>query len=169
MATSAPETTKAWAMTRPRPLAPPVTRAVLPSREKEARVLWKWKPPRPWTGSCLGTAFSSKGISMVSSVLENEPTCSPFSSGMDFSSWRKKGVTDMFLADKARGRAGATARVAWRRILLLNMMVKAEDCQVVLVGLKELDEALIMEEEEDKVRRCEHKKVTSSIERDSQQ
>ena len=48
------------------------------------------------------------------------------------------------------------------------MMVKAEDCQVVLVELKESDEALMMEEE-DKVRRCEHKKVTSSIERDSQQ
>ena len=58
--------------------------------------------------------------------------------------------------------------MAWRRILLLNMMVKAEDCRVVLVELKELDEALMMEEG-DKVRRCEHKKVTSSIERDSQQ
>lgn len=58
--------------------------------------------------------------------------------------------------------------MAWRRILLLNMMVKAEDCQVVLVELKESDEALMMEEE-DKVRRCEHKKVTSSIERDGQQ
>lgn len=58
--------------------------------------------------------------------------------------------------------------MAWRRILLLSMMVKAEDCQVVLVELKESDEALMMEEE-DKVRRCEHKKVTSSIERDSQQ
>jgi len=47
-------------------------------------------------------------------------------------------------------------------------MVKAEDCQVVLVELKESDEALMMEEE-DKVRRCEHNKKTSSIERDSQQ
>lgn len=46
------------------------------------------------------------------------------------------------------------------------MMVKAEDCQVVLVELKESDEALMMEEE-DKVRSCEHKKVTSSIERET--
>ena len=115
-------------MTRPRPLAPPVTRAVLPSRENEARVLWKWKPPRPWTGSWLGTAFSSKGISIESSVLEKDPTCSPFSSGMGLSCSRMKGVTDMFLADMARGRAGTTTRVAWRRMLLLNIVIETVDC-----------------------------------------
>jgi hypothetical protein len=38
MAKSAPEATIAWAMTSPKPLAPPVTTTVLPDSENEGSV-----------------------------------------------------------------------------------------------------------------------------------
>lgn len=34
----------------------------------------------------------------------------------------------MFLAEMTRGRAGAATRAAWRRRLLLNIVIETEDC-----------------------------------------
>jgi hypothetical protein len=51
-----------------------------------------------------------------------------------------KGVTDMFLADMARGRAGTTTRVAWRRMLLLNIVIETVDC-----GFCQLDRKTCLE------------------------
>lgn len=61
-------------MTRPSPLAPPVTTPTLPSKEKEARVRFMCIPPRPVTGTEEGSSPSS-GYSTVmeSSVRAKAP------------------------------------------------------------------------------------------------
>jgi hypothetical protein len=75
IATSAPETTMAWDMTRPRPLAPPVTTPTLSSSEKLASV--RRLRPRPCTGLDEGSSLSSSGCSKrkESSVREALPSC----------------------------------------------------------------------------------------------
>jgi hypothetical protein len=75
IATSAPETTMAWDITRPRPLAPPVTTPTLSSSEKLASV--RRLRPRPCTGLDEGSSLSSSGCSKrkESSVREALPSC----------------------------------------------------------------------------------------------
>jgi hypothetical protein len=75
IATSAPETTMAWDITRPKPLAPPVTTPTLSSSEKLASV--RRLRPRPCTGLDEGSSLSSSGCSnrKESSVREALPSC----------------------------------------------------------------------------------------------
>ena len=74
IATSAPETTIAWDITSPKPLAPPVTTPTLSSSEKLASV--RRLRPRPCTGLDEGSSLSSSGCwkRKESSVREAVPS-----------------------------------------------------------------------------------------------
>lgn len=125
-------------MTRPRPLAPPVTSPTLPSKLKEESVRLKWKLPRPCTGSCRGISLSA-GYGMLIcrpesvltsrlfgvgayrtllSVREKAPTCEPCSVGSGFSSSddlsslhkRRELWKDRCVAMTAAGRAAVDVR-----------------------------------------------------------
>ena len=81
-ATSAPLSANACAITRPNPLAPPVTIAVFPSKLKLASVRLKCGPPLPCNGTPRGRS-SSSGYStvMLSSVRAYWPSWSPEAPG----------------------------------------------------------------------------------------
>jgi len=124
MATSAPEVTSAWAMTRPRPRAPPVTMATLPSMEKEARVRLKCSPPLPTTGLEGGRSFSS-GYSTLMSWLVRAywPSWLPDWPGapevVAYLTSSSTGFLLRWLAEPVKrlteARAGWAARGAWAR------------------------------------------------------
>lgn len=109
-------------MTKPRPRAPPVTTAVLPSSENEAKVLLAWMPPLPCTGTEGGRSFSS-GYSTTMSwfVRANWPSWSPLSPGsldVDAALWSAS--LELFsgrLSEDVKGRieeiAGCAGRKAW--------------------------------------------------------
>lgn len=69
----APLITMPWPITRPRPLAPPVTTPTLPSNEKEARVRFICWPPRPWTGTEGGSSPSSGYSTVMDSSVRAKP------------------------------------------------------------------------------------------------
>lgn len=65
-------------MTNPRPLAPPVTTAVRPSRLNVGKVLTYCIPPLPRKGRSRGNSASSGYSTIISrSVREAEPSCGP--------------------------------------------------------------------------------------------
>jgi len=74
IARSAPLLTKAWPITRPSPLAPPVITATLPSRENEASVRLKCSPPLPWI---LVRASDSVSLGYSTWMEESVRACDP--------------------------------------------------------------------------------------------
>ena len=147
MATSAPEVTRAWAITRPRPRAPPVTTATLPSIEKEASVRLKCEPPRPTTGFEGGRSFSSGySTTMSSRVRAYWPSWPPLSPGspevvpaLTWSSFeslsrrlgdgvkcRSEELAGWAGRNAARGACVVVARATWRMNWDLNIVVESE-------------------------------------------
>lgn len=140
IATSAPEATRDCAMTRPKPLAPPVTTATRPSRENCASVLFKCGPPLPWTFGSGGNSPVDSGYftSMVWSVLAELPSWSKpgFPSVAELDSWKESslllrpGVEETYLCVAWRcarvvgtvTEGQARARVAARTICCLAIL-----------------------------------------------